>query len=219
MVLEIDNIELNFGSKRILSGIYLKAIEGQVTGILGRNGCGKTSLLKILFGSLQPKYKTIRINGRNHKGKLYLSNNIAYLPQHQLLPNGIKVKKIFSLYREDWNRFTDYFDSFKIYKNHSVSELSSGEIRILETYLILNRDSKIIMLDEPFSFIAPIYVDIFKTMIQSKKKEKILIVTDHFYNDIMDIGDTIYLMKGGQSKLISSKDDLVRDGYLSSNSQ
>ncbi|MBS9461640.1 ABC transporter ATP-binding protein [Flagellimonas sp. 389] len=219
MVLEIDNIELNFGSKRILSGIYLKAIEGEVTGILGRNGCGKTSLLKILFGSLQPKYKTIRVNGKNCKGKLYLSNNIAYLPQHKLLPSGITIKRIFNLYKEDWYKFTDFFDSFKIYKNHSVSELSSGEIRILETYLVLNRHSKIIMLDEPFSFIAPIYVDVFKKMIQSKKKERIVIITDHFHNDVMDIGDTFYLIKNGNSKLITNKDDLVRDGYLSSNSQ
>ncbi|AWX43490.1 Sulfate-transporting ATPase [Flagellimonas maritima] len=219
MILEIDNIELNFGPRKILFGIYLKAKEGEVTGILGRNGCGKTSLLKIIFGSLKPKYKSIRIDGKNRKDRLFLSNSIAYLPQHQLLPNNIKIEKIFSLFNVDWNRFTEIFKSFKVYEKYKVFELSSGEIRILETYLILNRDFKIILLDEPFSFIAPIYVDIFKDMILSKKKNRITIITDHFYNDVMNIANTLYLLKNGHSKLINNIDDLVNDGYLSSSSQ
>lgn len=62
MFLEIDNIELYFKNKRILNGIYLKAETGKTTGILGRNGCGKSSLLDIVFDNLKPKYKLIRID-------------------------------------------------------------------------------------------------------------------------------------------------------------
>ncbi|WP_435314560.1 ATP-binding cassette domain-containing protein [Cellulophaga fucicola] len=71
MIVEIDNVELFFGQKIILSAIYLKGETGSVTGILGKNGCGKTSLLKILFGNLSPKNKNIRIDGK-HQKKLYL---------------------------------------------------------------------------------------------------------------------------------------------------
>ena len=58
MIFEIDNVELYFDDKAILKAAYVKAETGKVTGLLGRNGSGKSSLLKILFGSLKPKYKS-----------------------------------------------------------------------------------------------------------------------------------------------------------------
>ena len=67
MILEIDSVELSFDEKKILYGIYLKIETGKVTGVLGRNGCGKTSLLRILFGDLNPKYKNVRVDGKHLK--------------------------------------------------------------------------------------------------------------------------------------------------------
>ena len=59
MLFEIDNVELRMASEHILKGIYLKAETGKITGILGANGCGKSSLLSILFGNLSPENKLI----------------------------------------------------------------------------------------------------------------------------------------------------------------
>ena len=64
MKFELDNVELYFKNKRILNGIYLKAETGKVTAILGSNGCGKSCLLNIAFGSLKPKYMLIRLNNK-----------------------------------------------------------------------------------------------------------------------------------------------------------
>lgn len=214
MILEIDNIELSYGDKKILYGVYLKGESGKVTGILGRNGCGKTSLLRILFGNLSPKYQTIRIDGEHNKKKLFKSGEIAYLPQHQLLPENIKLSKAFSFYNLNWKEFIDLFESFKIYKDTKINKLSSGELRIVETYLVLFSGKEIILLDEPFSFIAPLYVEKFKVLIQKKKKENLIIITDHFYKDILDVSDTLYLLKDGYSKMISSKEELVNEGYI-----
>ena len=214
MILEIDNIELSYGDKKILYGVYLKGESGKVTGILGRNGCGKTSLLRILFGNLSPKYQTIRIDGEHNKKKLFKSWEIAYLPQHQLLPENIKLSKAFSFYNLNWKEFIDLFESFKIYKDTKINKLSSGELRIVETYLVLFSGKEIILLDEPFSFIAPLYVEKFKVLIQKKKKENLIIITDHFYKDILDVSDTLYLLKDGYSKMISSKEELVNEGYI-----
>ena len=219
MILEIDNIELNYGGKKILYGVYLKGESGKVTGILGRNGCGKTSLLRILFGNLSPKYQTIRIDGKHNKKKLFKSGEIAYLPQHQLLPENIKLSNAFSFFNLNWNEFIDLFESFKIYKDPKINELSSGELRVVETYLVLFSGKAIILLDEPFSFIAPLYVEKFKVLIQKKKKESVIIITDHFYKEILDVSDTLYLLKDGYSKLISSKEELINDGYIPFNRQ
>ena len=158
MILEIDNVELRFDNRRVLYGVYLKTGTGKVTGILGRNRCGKTSLSRILFGGLRPKYKNIRVDGKPQKGKLYGTALAAYLPQHQMLPNNLKLLKAFQFFNSDWEIFTKIFPAFEKYKPIRVNELSSGELRVIETYLILNSNKKIILLDEPFSFIAPIYV-------------------------------------------------------------
>ncbi|MGB7393721.1 MAG: ATP-binding cassette domain-containing protein [Pricia sp.] len=214
MNLEIDNIELNFDNRKILYGVYLAAETGKVTGILGRNGCGKTSLLRILFGTLNAKYGNIRIDGIHQSKKLYLTKSVAYLPQHQLLPNNLKLRAAFRLFNVDRSHFAALFSSFNIHKKTKVNQLSSGELRVLETYLILNSDKKIILLDEPFSFIAPIYVDIMKDLINKKKQKSVIVITDHFYRDILEVSDDVYLLKDGYSKLVHSKQTLVEEGYI-----
>lgn len=214
MILEADSIELSFDDKKILYGVYLKAEKGKITGVLGRNGSGKTCLLRIIFGDLMPKYKSIRLNGKHFQKPIFTTNKIAYLPQHKLLPNSISLKKAFNLFNQNLIEFINHFESFSRYKNSKCNQLSSGELRVVETYLILNSDKEIIMLDEPFSFIAPLYVEKFKTLIQEKKHKSAIVVTDHFYREILDISDSIYFLKDGYSKLINSKEDLENEGYL-----
>ncbi len=214
MILEIDNVELNFGHKKILNGVYFRAETGTVTGLLGQNGCGKTSLLEIIFGILKPKYKNIRIDTIHQKRDLYKTNKVAYLPQHQLLPNNTKIKTAFKLFKANWSDFILRFNSFVRHKNSRVHEVSSGELRIIETYLILCSGKEIILLDEPFSFIAPLHIEKIKVLIEEKKHISILIVTDHFYQDILDISNTIYFIKNSSSKLIRSRQDLENEGYV-----
>jgi len=214
LILEADNIELSFDNKKILYGVYLKAETGKITGILGRNGCGKTSLLRIIFGDLNAKYKNIRINSTYQKKDLYKTDLIAYLPQHQLLPQNIKLSKAFKLFNVAWDDFTELFESFQKCASTSIDKVSSGELRVIETYLILNSNKKIILLDEPFSFIAPIYIEKFKVIIEEKKKKSAIIISDHFYRDILDISDTVYFIKNGYSKIITSKEDLENEGYI-----
>ncbi|MEE9364584.1 MAG: ATP-binding cassette domain-containing protein [Cellulophaga sp.] len=215
MILEIDNIELNFNQKKILYGIYLKLETGKIIGLLGRNGSGKTSLLRILFGDLKPKYKTIRIDGIHQRTSLFSKGIIGYLPQYTLLPNKMRLKKAFDLYNISWNNFVNLFESFNIYEKFKIQELSSGERRIVETYLVLFSGKPIILLDEPFSFIAPIYVEKFKSLILEKKKESAILVSDHFYKEIFDVSDTVYFLKNGISKIVLTKKELEDLGYIS----
>ena len=214
MVLEVDNIELNFDTKKILNSIYIKAEKGKITGILGRNGSGKSCLLEIIFGSLKPKYKTIRINSKTLTKKGYAINKIAYLPQHALLPKKLKLSTAFKLYDLKWEDFISYFEHFKLYKNAKTNQLSSGELRVVETYLSICAKKEIILLDEPFSFIAPIYVNTFKKILVKEKANKLILITDHFYNDIISLSDTLYLITNRASKLVSNKQVLVAEGYL-----
>ena len=215
MILEIDNVELYFKEKRILNGIYLKAETGKITGILGSNGCGKSCLLKIIFGDLNPKYKLIRIDNSPILKPLYQTQLIAYLPQHYFIPKRLKVKTVFKLFNVDWKVFINTFESFSIYKNLIFNKLSGGEQRLLETYIILKSKHKIVLLDEPFSHLSPLYIEKIKTLISKEKEKKAIIITDHMYRHIVDVSDRIYLLKNGNTKLINDLKELEDYKYLS----
>jgi len=214
MILELDNVELNFYNRSILNGIYLKAETGKITGILGSNGCGKTSLLEIIFGNITPKHKLIRIDNRPVFKPLYLSKSVKYLPQYFFLPS-LKLRAIFKLFKVDWNNFILIFNTFKAYTNLNINKLSGGERRLIEVYLILKSKSDIVLLDEPFSHLAPLYIEKIKTILAEEKATKAIIITDHLYPHIIEMSEDIYLLKNGCSKKIESLIELEDYQYLS----
>ena len=214
MILEIDSVELYFSNKRILNGIYLKAETGKVTGILGRNGSGKSSLMRIAFGDLKPKYKLVRVDGKPVLKPLYETNLVGFLPQHAMAPNNIKIKTLFKLLKVDWFDFIKKFESFSYYRDSKIHTLSGGEQRVLETYLVLKSDKKIVFLDEPFSHIAPLYIEKFKELIHIEKQSKAIILTDHYFQDVIESSDDLYLLKNGCTKLIENLKELEDYQYL-----
>ncbi|MFD2550259.1 ATP-binding cassette domain-containing protein [Bizionia sediminis] len=217
MTLELDNVELYFNRKCILNGVYLKAQTGQVTGILGRNGCGKSCILNIIFGSLLPKYKLIRLNNKPITKPLYQTNMVRYLPQFSATPNNLKLQRAFHFFKISWLEFITHFPTFEKYKQVSFRHLSGGERRIIELYLILMSRCKVVLLDEPFSHIAPVYVARIKQLINQEKAHKIIIITDHLFRDIIDISDRLYLIKNGHTKLVSNLEELENQNYITSN--
>ncbi len=214
MILEIDNVELYYQKKTVLNGIYLKAETGKVTGILGSNGSGKSCLLNIIFGSLEPKYKLIRIDNEPVLKPLFLDNQTAFLSQHDFIPNRMKVTTAFKLFKVSWDDFAEEFPLFKKYKFQRFNKLSGGERRVIEIYLILHKESNIVLLDEPFNGVAPLYIEKIKAMIQLQKQEKIVILTDHRYKEVTDVSDTIYLIKNGCTILINELTELEDYKYV-----
>lgn len=83
LILKVDSVQLEFDGRKILQDVYLNCTQGQIIGLLGRNGSGKSSLLKIIFGTLTSAYKYVGINDVYIKNG-YDNNQMAYLPQHNL---------------------------------------------------------------------------------------------------------------------------------------
>lgn len=215
MILEIDNVELNFKEKNILKGIYLRAETGKVTGILGSNGCGKSCLLRIIFGNLRPKYQLIRIDNKPILKPLYKTKLAIYLSQTHFIPKQIKIRSVFLIFNLSWNDFVSDFELFSIFRNAKFNQLSGGERRIIEVYVVLKSRHNIALLDEPFSHIAPLYIEKIKNLIEKENQNKIIIITDHMYSHITDVSDAVYLIKNGSSKLISDLKELEDYKYLS----
>jgi len=131
MIFEIDNIELYFAEKQILNGVYLKAETGKITGILGVNGCGKSSLLNIFFGSLQPRHKLIRIDKKPYLKPLFKYGMVTYLPQQNFIPPKMKLETCFQLFQVDIKKFLNDFPEFEVYKKTGMRELSGGQQRVV----------------------------------------------------------------------------------------
>tara|TARA_B100000929_G_scaffold267859_1_gene236342 strand:- start:688 stop:1338 length:651 start_codon:yes stop_codon:yes gene_type:complete len=214
MIFELDNVELSYGDKQILYGVYIKSEKGKITGILGSNGCGKTSLLRIFFGNLGCNNKLVRINGEATLKSLYTTKNVRLLPQTEFLPKKMKLYRLFRLHEVSWQVFIAKFTSFSEYKNYTLSMLSGGERRIVAIWLTIKSKSDFILLDEPFTHITPITRNIIKNELIAEKENKAILITDHLYQDLMEITDDLYFIKDGCSRRIENAQELGELGYL-----
>ncbi len=170
-LLEIDSVQLSFGERIILNNIYIKSETGKITGILGRNGCGKSCLLKLIFGEIPTKEKSVRINGKILFENYRNPEDIRMLPQFNFLPKYMKINQAFKHFNLDYSEFCSLFTEFNECSNVKIKELPGGDIRIIETFLILKSNSRFCILDEPFSHLSPKNISIFIQIIKKEKKE------------------------------------------------
>ena len=102
--LEADGIQLEFKGKRILSDIYLKSETGKITGLLGRNGEGKSCLMKIIYGSMESE-SSIRCDGAIYKKAFRQRGLLTYLPQFNFIPGSLTPKRIFQDFELEFSLF------------------------------------------------------------------------------------------------------------------
>lgn len=213
--LEIDSIQLQYGQRKILSDIYLRCDTGQVIALLGRNGEGKSSLMKIAFGTEKIADYSVRIDGQNIKPALECPMGLSYLPQHHFIPSGISLQKVFDLYKLSFDALAQDIKELKGREKSKISELSGGIRRLLEIYIIVKKKGLFVMLDEPFTHIMPLNIEHICRWIKEEKATKGFIISDHLYQSVLPISDKIYLLKDAKTHLCSSPKDLVALGYLS----
>jgi len=213
--LNVDSVELSFDNRKILQDVALQCSQGEIVGLLGRNGSGKSCLLKIIFGSLKPTYRYVGINGKYiYNG--YTNGAIAYLPQHNYLPHGIRISRLARMLIDPafWDEFIEQ-PAFQKHQYKTVGQLSGGELRMLETLMVIYNRADFILLDEPFTHISPVQTEFFKPVIKACAKRKGVIITDHQYYNVLDVADRLIILENGCTKPVYGVDDLVTYRYLS----
>lgn len=213
-ILLVDSVHLEFGQNQVLQSAYLTAKTGRVTGVLGRNGTGKSCLFKCIMGGIKPQNIFIRFNDELDTDYGHIGNRVKYLPQNLFMPNNMTLDEAFSLYGVDYDGLVTFETKFHTYQHRAFKELSGGEARIVEMYLTLMTDSEFCILDEPFSNIAPNCIEKMKDLIREQKKNKGIIVSDHLYEDIIDVTDDLFLLRDGYTFPIKSREDLIHNGYI-----
>lgn len=213
--LEIDSINKSYNENIILSDIYLKCETNDIVGIFGRNGCGKSTLLKIIYGTLKAENKFIKLNNKVEEFPYKVENGISYLPQENFIPEYFTVRKTINLSIEN-SKLSYFYNDELISKviDNKIATLSGGELKYLQLKIVLFNDSKFCLLDEPYSGISPIMITEINKIIVKQSKRKGIIITDHKYNNLLEIATKIYLIKNRTGYLLKDKNELIKHGYL-----
>ncbi len=210
----VDSVHLAFGQRTILQSAYITAHTGRVTGVLGRNGTGKSCLFKCIMGGIKAQNIFVRINDESDTDYAHVGKRVKYLPQNLFIPNTVTLDDAFRLYGVDYDGLVRFDTKFHTFQRKTFGELSGGEARIVEMYLVLMSDAEFCILDEPFSNIAPNMVEKMQDLFQEQKARKGIIVSDHMYESIIDVADDLFLMRDGYTFPIKSREELIHRGYI-----
>jgi len=211
-LLECKNLCKSYDEKQILKDINLKIPKGKIIGLLGKNGTGKTTLIKLINDLLTPTSGEVLINGK--KPGVESKKVISYLPEKTYLDREMKVKDAIKYFEE----FYDNFDSEKAKKllkdldldiNSKISKMSKGMQEKLQLILVMSRNAELYILDEPLGGVDPATRDyILDTILSNFREGASVIISTHLIADIERILDEVIFIDKGQIIVTSSADEL-----------
>ncbi|MEP6749019.1 MAG: ATP-binding cassette domain-containing protein [Bacteroidota bacterium] len=210
--LETDGVQLEFDGRKILSDVYVQCKTGKITGLLGRNGTGKSCLMQIIYGTLKAE-KSVRIDKLAYYEAFKRPGLLLYLPQFNFIPSSLSLKRICTDFEIDYILFSKRFPEFASKKNTSIGNFSGGERRLVELYAIVKAPSYFALLDEPFTHLNPLQIQKVKELLVEEKRNKGILLTDHMYREVIAICDNLYLLVNGKTHLAKSMSDIETLGY------
>ncbi|WP_415297979.1 ABC transporter ATP-binding protein [Clostridium perfringens] len=219
MRVEAQNISKTFGEVQALKDLSFVIEKGKALGLLGRNGAGKTTAIRILLGILPSDTGKVLVD---NKKLSFDENAFGYLPEERGLYLKYTVKSqlmhFASLYgmkkKEALNSIEYWLEKFEIseYLNKKVENLSKGNKQKIQLIVAVMHDPEVIILDEPFSGLDPVNVELFKTVIRELlAKGKTLIFSSHRMADVEEFCDDIIMLKKGETILQGNLDKIKED--------
>ena len=211
-LLECNNLCKSYDDKQILKDINLKIPKGKIIGLLGKNGTGKTTLIKLINDLLTPTSGEILINGK--KPGVESKEIIAYLPEKTYLDREMKVKDAIKYFKEFYKNF-DSQKAIELLKdldldiNTKISKMSKGMQEKLQLILVMSRNAELYILDEPLGGVDPATRDyILDTILSNFCEGASVIISTHLISDIERILDEVIFIDKGQIIVTSSADEL-----------
>ena len=219
MVLELRNIEKSFGEKKVLTGVSFKAEGGKAFGLLGRNGAGKTTSIRILMDVFPANSGEVLIDGQPID---YNKIGIGYLPEERgLYPKKIIIDQLTyfaelkGMSRKAAVQSIDYWLGrlgMMEYRNKRLDTLSKGNQQKIQLITALAHDPDIVILDEPFSGLDPVNAMLLKDVVKEQiTKGKIVLFSSHQMSYIEEFCDSIAILNNGIVALHGDLHDIKRD--------
>lgn len=218
-IIEIKGLTKEYHKTLALNNLHCSIEKGKVLAILGPNGSGKTSLIKILAGILRETRGEVLIDG--HKPGPHTKSLISYLPDRHILYEWMTIKDAIQFYKDfyedfDKNKAYELLEFMKLDENMKVPSLSKGMKEKLQLTLVLSRKAKIYILDEPIAGVDPVARDqILDAIINNYDKESTMIITTHLVRDMESIFDNVAFLKEGKFVLEGNAEKLREEKGLS----
>ena len=207
-LVECKNLCKTFDEKQILENINLTIPRGKIIGLLGKNGTGKTTLIKLMNDLLTPTSGEVLINGK--KPGVESKKVISYLPERSYLDKSMKVSQVITFFEEFYDNFNKE-KAIKLLKdlnlelNQRISQMSKGMQEKLQLILVMSRDAELYILDEPLGGVDPATRDYILTNFNEGAS---VIISTHLIADIERILDEVIFIDKGKIYLASPADEL-----------
>ncbi len=211
-LVKCNNLCKEFDNKKILDNINLIIPKGKIIGLLGKNGMGKTTLIKLINDLLTPTTGEVLINGE--KPSIKSKKVISYLPERTYLDKSMKVSQILTFFEEFYDDFSkekaiNLLKDLDLDINLKISKMSKGMQEKLQLILVMSRDAELYILDEPLGGVDPATRDyILDTILSNFREGASVIISTHLISDIERILDEVIFIDKGKIVLTSSADEL-----------
>ena len=219
MVLELKNIDKSFGEKQVLKGVSFKAEGGRAFGLLGRNGAGKTTSIRILMNVFPANNGEVLIDGAPID---YDKIGIGYLPEERgLYPKKIIIDQLVyfaelkGMSAKEATNAVDYWLArlgMSEYRNKRLDTLSKGNQQKIQLITALAHDPDIVILDEPFSGLDPVNAMLLKDVVKEQiAKGKIVLFSSHQMSYIEEFCDSIAIINAGKVAISGDLHEIKRN--------
>ena len=211
-ILECYSLCKGYGKKKVLNCMNIKVPAGKIIGLLGPNGCGKSTLIKLVCGLLTPDAGQIFVNELPIGPAT--NNFISYLPERTYLNPSMKITDLIAYFQDfypdfDAARALHMLMDLKIDPNARIRTLSKGTREKVQLIMVMSRNAKLYLLDEPIAGVDPASRDyILGTILQNYNPDASIIITTHLIHDVERVLDEfVFLGFGGEVVMSGNADD------------
>ena len=201
-ILTVENLTKRYGAKPALKNISLTLEAGRILGLMGPNGSGKTTFLKVVAGLQKANGGKVRVCGNpvGIESKKYVS----FLPDRNIMPKRMTALDAFDYYRDyfddfDEHKALDMLDFVRLEKNVPISQMSKGMIEKLNLTLCFSRKAKLFLLDEPLGGVDPVARErIVSAIVNTYNPSSSIIVSTHLVHDIEHMFNDVCFIGNGE---------------------
>lgn len=210
--IEVSGLTKTFGRTRALDGVDLTLTGGRIVGLLGENGCGKTTLLKILAGVLGEYSGEVRIAG-HHPGPESKAL-VSFMPDLSFLPRSWRGTDCLNAYRDlfadfDLDKAQELVGHFGLDPHLRLKEMSKGMQEKIQLALTMSRRAAVFLLDEPLSGVDPVARQVtLDAIVRGLDDHALMFVSTHLVHDLEPVMDAVVMMRHGKILLTRDVDDL-----------
>ena len=219
--IEVINLSKSYKSKQAVNNINFKINENEIVGLLGPNGCGKTTTIGMILGLLKPTSGQVLINGIDiEKNKISLLHKMNFISPYIELPKKLTIKQNLTVYGKLYNinNLNDRIDylSNKLRLNNLLDkitgELSSGQKNRASLAKALINEPTVLLLDEPTASLDPETGDFIRTFLENYKKEKkiAVLLASHNMDEVKRLCGSVLMMNDGNIIDRGTPDDLIK---------